>query len=357
MRRFLLFMICIVGPFSQFARADDYLPWPTIDRGSFKQPYFTIGKRYCNPNGTSPEDKALYEAGLEWAKLVNAVSMDTKVDVFVSHGCMPWVSAQFGKNKNVNLFAINIDSIWVRDFGGIWLRNLKTRTTTVLDTPTNRMDNAGVWVDAFPQILATILGLESLPFKKQIYDLQGGNFQVDEESRCFLTDLGSNEKRASYSELLKSIGCRENVFLQPLPLDGTKHLDMFFQIVGRKTAVLAEFLDPKDLEAQQLMNENARLLKSLGYRLIRLPYPSPVPPPILYGGANPQWQVNFAYTNFFLRGKTIYLPTFASSNDDIVRAQLEREGFRVRPLYARKLADLFGLFHCISNERPMTSKP
>jgi hypothetical protein len=86
------------------------------------------------------------------------------------------------------------------------------------------------------------------------------------------------------------LGCRETVFLEPIPMELTAHLDMFFKVLSPDLWVLGEYLPGKDprtpagrLEsmARAAMEKNAAVLREVlrrrgKGRLVRMPMPQPV---------------------------------------------------------------------------------
>jgi agmatine/peptidylarginine deiminase len=122
--------------------------------------------------------------------------------------------------------------------------------------------------------------------------LDGGNLLKTDEGSCFTTTalFGRNQgSESSLSEELKrSYGCRQTMYLESLPGDVIKHVDMFLLPVRGKAVLLANFglYQPhiksawknmtaleRDLtyEAAIAMNKNAEKLRSHGFDVTLVP--------------------------------------------------------------------------------------
>jgi agmatine/peptidylarginine deiminase len=190
-----------------------------------------------------------------------------------------------------------LNSVWLRDYGPVFLRRTKPQGLMVLDfgyrdfrlpydadgvsfvggMPTLRPAD-----DLVPLYFASHL---NLPMVHPGFVLNGGDLYADGQGRVFTTNetLHLNAGDRDYVEGIfkQYCGVREVVFLRPLPGPVVKHLDMFFKLVAPSVCLLGEYEDVKgddeiaclQREARQVLDENAELLAGKGMKVIRTPMP------------------------------------------------------------------------------------
>lgn len=196
------------------------------------------------------------------------------------------------RDGSLVLESIDVDTRWIRDYGALLARGEKTGKLYGLDLlyPQNSPDNDRRYDEKMMYRLFRNTEIHWIipPLK-----LDGGNFDTDGMGLCFTsTDtLGHNEdgREEVAGDFRQHLGCRETVFLQPIPLESTAHLDMFFKILSPDLWILGEYhpnekpgeaMDHLENLAHRTMEKNAAILQAVLKKrgkghLVRMTMPRP----------------------------------------------------------------------------------
>ncbi len=251
---------------------------------------------------------------------------------------------------NVRFVRSPLDTMWVRDYGGFFLRT-PAGGMTVLDAGYVALEAGGRRRDdRFPRRLAGVLGA---PVRRTALTLDGGNVLTNGDGLCAVSEtlIEENVARshrtapAVRKTLRLALAQQELVVLEPLAGEGTGHVDMFLTFPAVDAAVVGRY-DPKDDPVNAaILDRNARRLAgkltSRGpMKVYRVPMPS------RDGGV---WR---SYTNVVLLPRTILVPTYRGQNPRIEREAMKvlatASGRRAVGINADSLIASEGALHCVT---------
>ncbi len=160
------------------------------------------------------------------------------------------------------------DTMWIRDYGPLFVRRTSDGQAVVIDTDYQRF--ARPRDDHAPHIVAAQLQVATV---KAPVAMEGGNLLSNGQGVCLSTTvlLDCNQKRG-YTEdhvrdlLREYFGAEQTLFLEPLVGEPTGHVDMFAVFANADTVLVGEydpFVDPV----------NAALLDRNAARLARVRLP------------------------------------------------------------------------------------
>jgi len=265
--------------------------------------------------------------------LLQVLAHHSDVETYVSSDCRDVLVRALGETENVRVVETPLSSPWVRDFGPIWLR-APTGELRIADLKPQRYSRES---DEFPARVAEQYALALDAFDLR---LDGGNLQSDGRGRCFTAYTpGYSDSAEEISPELKRLGCQEIIFLEVVPYERTRHLDIFFQIVSQDTVVIADYdaqLSPKQHDA---MARNQRILRDLGYQLILVPN-------VTIGTT---W---YTYANALLGNSIVFMPSYGIPQDFVARAAYESKGFLVREVPMAATIQSRGSIHCLTSGVP-----
>ncbi len=244
------------------------------------------------------------------------------------------------------------DTMWVRDYGPLFVRRVDDGRAVVVDADYERFSRPND--DNAPQAVASQLRLTAI---KAPLSLEGGNLLSNGHGLCITTTtLLDRNRQRGYSEedvrrlLAEYFGATETLFLEPLSGEPTGHVDMFAVFTDPNTVVVGQydpFVDPTN--AAILERNAARLAQARGpqgpLRVVRVPMPP---------REGEQWRT---YTNVVFANGLLLTPTYNSLDDAEERAAREiyREllpGWRVTSIDVSDLIANGGALHCISMNAP-----
>jgi agmatine/peptidylarginine deiminase len=192
----------------------------------------------------------------------------------------------------------DLDSIWLRDYGPLFLRDTSGGSLFVVDTgyrdarlgldsgslgalfgvtPTLRPSD-----DFVPTYFASFA---RATFLHPGILLNCGDFYSDGADTAFTSfesiHLNQGDRPFFEGVLRQHCGVNHVVYLRPLPGPVVKHVDMFFKLVSPKICLVGSYRDLQgDLElaclqraARQTLDANAVDLERLGLLVIRIPMP------------------------------------------------------------------------------------
>jgi agmatine deiminase len=315
-------------------------------------------------------------AAIKWVygEIVRKLAEGEKVRILVDSAAMAAESRRVlarahANLGNVELFRVATDRGWSRDFGPICVRKggkdpevaiAKFKFTAWAKYPNWQRD------DAVAGKLARQLGLRVFPVTRagRPVALEGGGIDVNGRGtlitteECFLDEKtqcrNPGMTRAEYDGVFRDVlGARNVIWLgHGIVGDDTHgHVDDLCRFVDRKTVVLIQEKNRKDVNYRPLREnrerlQGARLEDGSRPEVVELPMPAP-----LHHG---DWRLPASYANFYIGNAAVIVPTFNDPADRVALGILG-ELFRDRPVVGIHAVDLvlgFGTLHCLTQQQP-----
>jgi agmatine/peptidylarginine deiminase len=271
----------------------------------------------------------------EQLEFANKLSNYISVWLFAKQSCKNLLKDALSPNVKLYLVESHYGP-WIRDFGPIWVESRKGGVKYLFDLPYHKKDDS----DHFPIRLANILNIKRIGKTGWENSLEVGNFQSDENGNCFLTSENDPSLVNHYKDLAISMGCYTVNFLEPLPYEPTKHIDIFMTLLANKKALVAEFKDP---EIQKVMDKNYTVLDSLGYILHKVPHPNPVKLP------DSETLEYFTYINSVIVDNRAFIPKYDIESDEPAFRAYSELGFDVIGVNAKYIIKRHGSLHCLTH--------
>ncbi|MCB9759196.1 MAG: agmatine deiminase family protein [Alphaproteobacteria bacterium] len=162
-----------------------------------------------------------------------------------------------------------LDSIWMRDYGPLFLEDAAGRP--VFGDPTYLVGRDQD--DAFPAALGQRL---AVPVVEVPLKLDGGNLLPDGEGGCVTTTqllVRNPERDAVEAALTDTAGCARVIWLEPIDGERTGHVDVFLTFAGPGQALLGASDPVEDPDNAAALDRNAEALLDAGYDVRRVPMP------------------------------------------------------------------------------------
>lgn len=253
--------------------------------------------------------------------------------------------------ERVHFLIYQLDSMWIRDFGPLFIRR-SDGSALLLDTYYRARDGNEHRTadDQFPFILANAL---NLPCAYVPIALEGGNFvhngvgfgvsSYKLVERNEFRNFGGNEFSLLFSQYfaLKSM-----TFVPSLPGEPTGHVDMFMTFLGPRIAVVAEADESYPPEVRASLERTVELLgellvDGLPIEIRRLPLP-----PRLDGF----WR---SYTNVFYVNGLLLVPGYSDVDPElqeqvIATYQSLLPDWEIKMIPANDLVEIGGFLHCLT---------
>lgn len=211
---------------------------------------------------------------------------------------------------------------WTRDFGPLTFRRQDDPQNVILDfkyysyRPTE---------NAFNKKFARE---NSLPIVKVPIKFEGGNFvaaELHDKMYCLTTTVlftnNINMAREKIIDIFKNImGCDELLDFPSMPYEGTSHIDMWAKAVKKDVLFVAELgcaaqrYSNNPERAQEIANyldKNAKILKRLGFTVVRIPMPSPL---FFDRGFNKNHHIFRSYINSLIINDWVMIPRYLAPN-------------------------------------------
>lgn len=190
--------------------------------------------------------------------------------------------------------ARSLDSIWIRDYGPIFVRREEDGRLFVVDTAYHdlRSDGAEALLtggsalrpadDLVPLYFA---GTLDLPLLHPGFAMNGGDLYADGRGVLYTSEetlrLNSGDREFLTGMYRAFFGVRQTRYLRPLPGPTVKHVDMVFKLVSPDVCLVGQYRHPDgdgDLASLQraaarALEENAVQLAGYGLRVVRAPMP------------------------------------------------------------------------------------
>lgn len=237
---------------------------------------------------------------------------------------------------DVDFLVVAIDSVWMRDYGPIILKDYATGERRVADPryyPGRNND------DRFPAAYATYRGWQRVAVN---VSFEGGNFATDGRGRGFVSRgvqwFNPNMSNSQILAEFRKLGCDTVEYFEPLVDEGTTHIDMFVRVVNDTTAVVSRY--PSSHRQSPVVNAAANRLAQLGYNVLRV-------------DADYQHDEYGTYANAISVNGLQLVPQYVNSTKN--RAALDvynQAGFQAVGVDNRLIIQYGGAIHCISMQVP-----
>lgn len=251
----------------------------------------------------------------------------------------------------VHFLVHQLDSMWIRDFGPIFVRR-SDGSGSIVDTYYSARDELGARPldDQFPFVLANALGVQCsyVPIA-----LEGGNLVHNGNglgvSTMKLIDRNRfrNFSGEEFTGLMNTyFSLKTLTFVPSIPGEPTGHADMLMTFVNPKTVVVAE-AQPEETEevrshierAAQLIGE--QLIDGRAVQVQRIPLP-----PRKEG----MWR---SYTNVFYVNGLMLVPSYSDVDPSLEKEVMDTyqrllPKWEIVPIVADELIETGGFLHCLT---------
>jgi agmatine deiminase len=234
---------------------------------------------------------------------------------------------------------VPLESIWVRDFGPILLRNAGVWEALDFDY------FAGGDDDRVPEVLSQ-RAHPPWRLERVELELEGGNLLSDGTGRCITTVDTIAHNAGVYSEdevkqiLADRAGCEALSVLPRLLGEPTGHVDMFVTVTGPGEVIVGKSTMAEDPENAALLDLAARTLQSDGFSVRRVPMP---------GRSDGVFR---SYTNSLAVNNVVLVPIYPEEPQHLEDAlsvfQEAYPGRSIVPINASDIIQLDGAVHCAS---------
>jgi agmatine/peptidylarginine deiminase len=279
----------------------------------------------------------------------------------------------------VDLLTAETNSIWIRDYAPFMVRDPNNRLLAI-DTiycPTrtgafkslrdclesggagNRDDRSKD--DLFPYVMAQDSGTE---WVRAPLVIEGGNLQVDGAGTCYTsrkTLEHNGESEITLNDRLgRYLGCKDVVYLDPIPGDALGHIDMFFRVASDNVFLLADYRPiSHPITARSYMQERVREALDRTARSLHEIRPNatiyrvPMPDLVMDSRGNAYFA---SHMNFLRAGNAILVPAYSWSLEQLAAAaktlRLAYPDSELVPIPADDLLHSSGAIHCITANLP-----
>jgi agmatine/peptidylarginine deiminase len=238
----------------------------------------------------------------EWAQIAKHAIGHTNVTILVdaahqsgAESCLKHSGVTAAQLSQITFINMPINSMWVRDFGPEFLKapNGATHIVDMSYKPqlANTCNNPGKTLsdDVTGTTLAALWGI---PFSRPQVRHEGGNFLSDGQGRCFRSQKIPEQVNCFSSwcytsqQLDSVLGSHFNCQVVALqsPANAVAagqaggvidHIDMFMSVIAPNTILVGQYAAGDDPDNATILDQNAAVLETLGYRVVRIPMPKP----------------------------------------------------------------------------------
>ena len=257
----------------------------------------------------------------------------------------------------VRLVKVPQDSMWVRDYGPMFLRR-SDGSVAVVDARYEVLGGPGRKRPQDDGVASWFARQLSLPVVRLPLRLEWGNLLTNGEGVGFgglkiLREAAKTPKkamRAVAAPLKEKLGLERLHFLKALQGDPTRHVDMFLTVVAKDTVVVGR-CDPSDDPVSadvldRVANGLAKITTSRGpLKVHRIPMPPK---------HNGSWRT---YTNVVFANGTLLMPTFSGVDPALENEALSLyarllPGWKVVGINCDSLVSAHGYLHCVCMNVP-----
>lgn len=236
---------------------------------------------------------------------------------------------------DVEIFVASIDSVWMRDYGPIVLKDgAGNRSVADLEYYPGRPRD-----DAFPAAYANWRGWSVTDVS---VGYEGGNFATDGRTMTMAsTGVQRFNPQMSKSRIereLRKLGHSQVEWFRPLIDEGTTHVDMFMRVMDDGKALVSRY--PASHRQAVVCNQAASQLQALGYQVTRV-------------DTDNGYDEFATYSNSVLANGIALVPQYANAtkNRAALRAY-ESLGYRAVGIDSRLIIRYSGATHCLSMQVP-----
>lgn len=244
------------------------------------------------------------------------------------------------------------DSMWIRDYGPIFVTDHQRRSRIVVDGDYSQLGRPND-----DQAPARVAALFQASLWRTELNLEGGNLLSNGEGLVLATtailDMNSEQGRDEptvRAMMAACFGASEVVFLEPLQGESTGHVDMFAAFTAPGTVVVGAFDPQVDSLNAEVLDRNAQVLAGVvtahgPLNVVRIPMPP---------HDDGIWRT---YTNGIFVNGALLVPVYAWNDEPGRREALAvfrqlLPGWRIVPVDASDIIQLGGALHCISMQVP-----
>jgi agmatine deiminase len=264
--------------------------------------------------------------------------------------------------ESVVVHLIPTDSEWIRDYGGIFIKNDETGERTVLDWIFNNWGGkyeGTALNNAIPKYMSEIHKAERIEMD---FVLEGGSIEVNGKGLMLTTKacLLNKNRNPKYTQieieqfLCDYFGARKVLWLDDgiVGDDTDGHIDDITRFVNENTVVTVIEEDPADAN-YHILQENLSLLQAMTdledkpLNIVTLPMPKPV-----FQGED---RLPASYANFYIGNEAVLLPQFDCQQDEKAVEILQKcfPSHKIVGINCTKVIEGLGAFHCLSQQVPL----
>jgi agmatine deiminase len=273
--------------------------------------------------------------------------------------------------NNITMIDTQLNTIWVRDYGGTTVYANEVDNGMLIDWIYNRPRPAD---DVTPDDVASALGLEIYTTTNAPYDFMatGGNFMSDGFGTAFSSNLiinensggntgwGGNFPNHSVAEIdgimNDFMGIDTYIKMPNLPYDGIHHIDMHMKLLDEETLLVSQYpdgvADGPQIEANiQYVLDNFTTKWGTPFKVHWIPAP-----PQSGGGYPNQGGYYCTYSNSMFVNKTLLVPTYYTQYDTTALRIYEEllPGYNIVGIDCddnpEAIISASGAIHCITHE-------
>jgi agmatine deiminase len=326
-----------------------------------------------------PHDKLTFPGRVEKVerdviKIISAIHQSEPVELLVLNHAMQAKAFAMLKSAEVDLSRITFRLVnymdgWMRDCGGIFVRNLdQGGKLTLVKWIFNQ------WGGKFPDLLPddslpyAVRDWLNLPLLEPQLVLEGGAIDVNGQGLCLTTEqcvlnenrnLGKTKKDIE-EYLAKYLGVKKTIWLwKGLVNDHTDgHIDELARFVGPNKIVCAYEENPTDENYAILKNNYETLcgatnLEGKPFEVIKLPMPHLQFKETVAGHPKSS-KAPVSYTNFYI-GNSVVLASVFNDPNDAKAVEILQACFPNRQVVPIDCSDIIyggGAIHCMTQQQP-----
>jgi agmatine/peptidylarginine deiminase len=292
-----------------------------------------------------------------YAQLVREISERAPVVSIISSAEESFLAREvldeYGVSRNnVHFLFMPLDTIWIRDYGPIFVRR-SDGSAVAVDTYYSTRKEDGSFRAADDKVAVYLANLLDIPCSYLPLQLEGGNFLSNGDglllasSRIAERNQARNYLPDEIGRLMSTyFGFRSWVMSGYLPQESTGHVDMFATFLAHDTAVVASIDEREYPQEAAILNHAAKLLSQeittagTPVKVHRIPMPGPV---------GDYWR---SYTNIFMVNKLLLMPSF-SNVPAVVENRVEKlyrtllPDYKIVKVPADDLVEYGGFLHCM----------
>ncbi len=257
--------------------------------------------------------------------------------------------------SSVEFLSYENDEIWARDYAPLFFYKDGKRAIVDNEYYFDLRDNniKRPLDNKIPDLIGA--GWKETVIDSGIYT-EGGNFMTDGEGTCMMTTAVFDKNPGKFDFDItpffeENLGCEKVYYIDPLPGEATRHIDMFSKIIDRNTILVAEpaaisyMNDAQKAFFKTIYDTFANLEKADGTKFEVVKVTS-----IVSGDKI------FSHTNSLIVNKTVIVPTYVwGTDDDAIKVYEDNmPGYKVVGIATQNiLVEGGGAIHCTTMQVPL----